>query len=70
MVMRDSKESVDNEVAKNSAVLENEPYVKKAISRILIQSGKNNQEKMSLAQIKAISNLLTHEYHDEYEGIK
>ena len=70
MVMRDSKESVDNEVAKNSAVLENEPYVKKAISRILIQSGKNNQEKMSLAQIKEISNLLTHEYHEEYEGIK
>ena len=70
MVMRDSKNSVDNEVAKNSAVLENEPYVKKTISRILIQSGKNNQEKMSLAQIKAISNLLTHEYHEEYEGIK
>ena len=70
MVMRDSKDSVDNEVAKNSAVLENEPYVKKAISKILIQSGKNNQEKMSLAQIKAISNLLTHEYHEEYEGIK
>lgn len=70
VVMRDSKESVDNEVAKNSAVLENESYVEKTIGRILIQSGKNAQEKVPFSQIKAISGLLTKEYHEEYEGIK
>lgn len=70
VVMRDSKESVDNEVAKNSAVLENESYVEKTIGRILIQSGKNAQEKVPFSQIKAISGSLTKEYHEEYEGIK
>ena len=69
MVMRNSKESVDDEVAKNSSVLENESYVEKAIGRILIQNGKNIQEKIPLDQIKEISNLLTKEYHREYEGI-
>ena len=69
MVMKNSKESVDDEVAKNSAVFENESYVEKAIGRILIQNGKNIQEKISLDQIKEISNLLTKEYHREYEGI-
>lgn len=69
MVMRNSKESVGDEVAKNSSVLENESYVEKAIGRILIQNGKNIQEKIPLDQIKEISNLLTKEYHREYEGI-
>lgn len=70
-VMKTSKESIDDEIAKNSAVLENEPYVKKAILRIIIKQRKDLQ-KMDVqpGEIKELSDLLTKEYHDEYEGIK
>lgn len=69
--MKTSKESIDDEIAKNSAVLENEPYVKKAILRIIIKQRKDLQ-KMDVqpGEIKELSDLLTKEYHDEYEGIK
>lgn len=66
-VMKHSKEDLDNEVAKNGAVLTNESYFDKKVVQTLIQHKENN--KLTVPEIKEISGLLTKEYHDEYEGI-
>ena len=67
--MKDSKDKLDDEVAKNSAVLTNESYFDKKIIQILLQNNIKSNRKISVSEIKEISQLLTKEYHDEYEGI-
>ena len=68
-VMKDSKDKLDDEVAKNSAVLTNESYFDKKAIQILLQNNRKSNRKISVSEIKEISQLLTKEYHDEYEGI-
>lgn len=68
-VMKNSKSKLDDEVAKNSAVLTNESYFDKKVIQALLQNNRSLESKVTLPEIKEISNLLTKEYHDEYEGI-
>lgn len=68
-VMKNSKSKLDDEVAKNSAVLTNESYFDKKAIQALLQNNRSLESKVTLPEIKEISNLLTKEYHDEYEGI-
>ena len=67
--MKNSKSKLDYEVAKNSAVLTNESYFDKKAIQALLQNNRSLESKVTLPEIKEISNLLTKEYHDEYEGI-
>ncbi|WP_253270204.1 type I restriction enzyme subunit R domain-containing protein [Lactobacillus helveticus] len=68
-IMKNSKAKLDDEVAKNSAVLTNESYFDKKAIQALLQNNRSLESKVTLPEIKEISNLLTKEYHDEYEGI-
>lgn len=68
-VMKHSKDELDGEVAKNSAVLTNEAYFDRKAIQTLLQNNKSLENKVNLPEIKEISKLLTKEYHDEYEGI-
>lgn len=68
-VMKNSKDALDDEVEKNSAVLENTPYFDKKTIQTLLQIQKGSDNKLNPNEIKSISKLLTKEYHDEYEGV-
>lgn len=68
-VMKSSKDELDDEVAKNRAMLTNKSYFDKKAIQILLQCNRNLENKITLPEIKEISELLTREYHDEYEGI-
>ena len=68
-VMKNSKDALDDEVEKNSAVLENTPYFDKKTIQTLLQIQKGSDNKLNPNEIKSISKLLTKEYRDEYEGV-
>lgn len=69
IAMKNSKEKLDDVVAKNSAVVANEDYFKERVIETLLQNGENSENKKILPELKEVSDLLTKEYHDEYEGI-
>lgn len=68
-VMKDAKNKLDDEIAQNNAVVSSKPYLDKMTVQLLLNSSKKQVEKMSLKEIKHISDSLTDEYHDEYEGV-
>lgn len=68
-VMKNSKDKLDEEVAKNSGILTNEPFFDRTVIQALLLNNKNLETKVGMPEIKEISSLLTREYHDEYEGI-
>lgn len=69
LVMKNSKDNLDNEVAKNGAVLTNQSYFDRKAIQTLLKNQNNLTGKIPVSEIKEISDLLTKEYHDEYEGI-
>ena len=68
-VMKDAKNKLDDEIAQNNAVVSSKPYLDKMTVQLLLNSSKKQVEKMSLKEIKHISDSLTDEYYDEYEGV-
>ncbi len=66
-VMKKSKDKLDNEIIKNSALVTNTAYFDKKAIQILLNLGQSKD--LSDQEIKDISDNLTKEYHDEYEGV-
>ena len=67
-IMKNSKNELDDEVAKNTSMLSGEAFFNKRARQALILSNKNLKHKVKVSEIKDISNLLTKEYYDEHEG--
>ena len=67
-IMKNSKNELDDEVAKNTSMLSGEAFFNKRARQALILSNKNSEHKVKVSKIKEISSLLTKEYYDEYEG--
>lgn len=66
-VMKDSKNKLDNEIIKNSALVTNTAYFDRKAIQILLNSSQSKN--LSAQEIRDISDNLTKEYHDEYEGV-
>lgn len=67
-VLCELKSEVDNNILQNSKILENESYVDKMISRLVIEEFKNKNIPLNLDNAKRISHLITKEYVYEYQG--
>ncbi len=63
------KEVVDNDILKNSKLLDNENYFEKNMLRLIIQELKRKQKiKLDTISSKYINNLVVREYINEYNG--
>lgn len=67
-VLCELKEEVDNHIIQNSKILENESYVDKMISRLVVGEFKKKNIPLNLDNSKRIINLVTKEYIYEYQG--
>jgi type I restriction enzyme, R subunit len=67
-VLCELKEEVDNHILQNSKILENESFVDKMISRLVIVEFKKQNIKLDLNKSKRVINLVTKEYMNEYYG--
>ena len=64
------KKRTDDELLNNSNLLENETYVKKMISRLIIEEFNNNyQLDIDVSKTELLNNLVTQEYMNEHHGI-
>ena len=63
------KKEVDNQIIKNSKVLENESFVERMTMRLVIEQLKNgHQIPLDLATSKRINAMIVREYMNEYNG--
>ena len=67
-VLSQLKEEVDNNIIQNSKILENESFVDKMISRLVIMEFKKKDIPLDLNKSKRVINLVTKEYMNEYYG--
>ena len=67
-VLCELKEEVDNQILQNAKILENESFVDKMISRMVIVEFKKKNIPLDLEKSKRIINLVTKEYMNEYHG--
>lgn len=67
-VLSELKEEVDNHILQNAKILENESFVDKMISRLVIVEFKKKNIPLDLYKSKRIINLVTKEYMNEYHG--
>ena len=67
-VLSELKTEIDNHILQNSKILENENYVDKMISRLVIVEFKKKNIPLDLDNSKRIINLVTKEYTNEYHG--
>jgi type I restriction enzyme R subunit len=67
-VLCELKEEVDNNILQNAKILENESFVDKMISRLVIVEFKKKNIPLDLDKSKRIINLVTKEYMNEYYG--
>ena len=67
-VLSQLKEEVDNNIIQNSKILENESFVDKLISRLVIMEFKKKDIPLDLNKSKRVINLVTKEYMNEYYG--
>ena len=67
-VLSQLKEEVDNNILKNSKILENESFVDKMISRLVIMEFKKKNIPLDLNKSKRVINLVAKEYMNEYYG--
>jgi type I restriction enzyme R subunit len=67
-VLSELKEEVDNRILQNSKILENENYVDKMISRLVIVEFKKKNIPLDLDKSKRIISLIAKEYTNEYHG--
>ena len=66
--MSQLKEEVDNNILQNSKILENESFVDKMISRLVIMEFKKKDIPLDLNKSKRVINLVAKEYINEYYG--
>ena len=63
------KAEVDNQILQNAKMLDNESFVKKMLSRVVIDQFQNKQNiSLSPIETKRINSLLVKEYMNEYNG--
>jgi type I restriction enzyme R subunit len=63
------KERIDEQILQNSKILENESFVEKMVSRLVIDQFKNKQHiAIDTATTKRINNMVVKEYMNEYNG--
>jgi len=67
-VLCELKEEVDNNILQNAKMLENESFVNKMISRLVVVEFKKKNIPLDLDKSKRIINLVTKEYMNEYNG--
>ncbi len=67
-VLSQLKEEVDNNILQNSKILENESFVDKMISRLVIMEFKKKDIPLNLNKSKRVINLVAKEYMNEYYG--
>ena len=67
-VLSQLKEEVDNNILQNSKILENESFVDKMISRLVIKEFKKKDIKLDVNKSKRVINLVAKEYMNEYYG--
>ena len=67
-VLSQLKEEVDNNILQNSKILENESFVDKMISRLVIMEFKKKDIPLDLNKSKRVINLVAKEYMNEYYG--
>ena len=67
-VLSQLKEKVDNNILQNSKILENESFVDKMISRLVIMEFKKKDIPLDLNKSKRVINLVAKEYMNEYYG--
>lgn len=67
--LKSLKKRTDDELLNNSNLLENENYVKKMISRLIIEEFNNNfQLNIDVSKTQLLNNLVTQEYMNEHHG--
>jgi type I restriction enzyme R subunit len=67
-VLCELKEEVDMQILQNSKILQNESFVNKMISRLVIVEFKKQNIPLDLDKSKRVINLVTKEYMNEYYG--
>jgi len=68
--LKSLKKRTDDELLNNSNLLENETYVKKMISRLIIEEFNNNYKlDIDVSKTEFLNNLVTQEYMNEHHGI-
>jgi len=67
-VLSEIKEEVDTHILQNAKILENESFVDKMISRLVIVKFKKKNIPLDLDKSKRIINLVAKEYTNEYHG--
>jgi len=67
-VLSELKTEIDNHILQNSKILENESFVDKMISRLVIVEFKKKNIPLNFDNSKRIINLVTKEYTNEYHG--
>lgn len=68
--LKSLKKRTDDELLNNSNLLENETYVKKMISRLIIEEFNNNYKlDIDVSKTELLNNLVTQEYMNEHHGI-
>lgn len=67
--LKSLKKRTDDELLNNSNLLENETYVKKMISRLIIEEFNNNFKlNLDFSKTELLNNLVTQEYMNEHHG--
>lgn len=67
-VLHELKEEVDNNILQNAKMLENESFVNKMISRMVVVEFKKQNIPLNLDKSKRIISLVTKEYMNEYHN--
>ena len=61
---------MDNQILENSNVLENESFVKRMVSKVVIEKFNNiHNFSIDLDKINRINNMVVKEYINEYNGV-
>ncbi|MDD2984710.1 MAG: DEAD/DEAH box helicase family protein [Crocinitomicaceae bacterium] len=64
------KSAVDKEITQNSKLLDNESYVEKMITRLLVNQFKTEQKiDINTSDVKRINRIIVREYMNEYNGM-
>ena len=67
-VLCELKDQVDNKILKNAKILENESFVDKMISKLVVVEFKKQNIPLDLDKSKRVINLVTKEYMNEYHN--
>jgi type I restriction enzyme R subunit len=62
--------AVDNEIQQNFKIMENESYVQKMVTRLIVNQFKNEQKMdISPVDVKRINSIVVSEYMRDYNGL-